>query len=120
MSKIKLMIEIEEDDYNRIKDCPDVYYSLASRAYKAIKYGKSITECDDTIVLKNEESEWIPVNERLPEESTSVLVWCPERKSIYCAYFEAKQWWVWGVEECFQKFPLEIIAWMPSPTSYKS
>ena len=43
-----------------------------------------------------ERSEWIPVSERLPEERTSVLIWCPERKNIYCAYLEENQWWIFG------------------------
>lgn len=64
-----------------------------------------------------EQTEWIPVSERLPEENTAVLIWCPERKNIYCAYLEEKQWWIFGAY--FQKVPLEVIAWMPLPKPYK-
>lgn len=60
---------------------------------------------------------WIPISKRMPEENTAVLVWCPERKNIYCAYFEEKQWWIFGAD--FQKVPFEVIAWMPLPQSYK-
>ena len=35
----KLIIEIDEKDYNRIKDIPDAFDSLTSRAYKSIKNG---------------------------------------------------------------------------------
>lgn len=60
---------------------------------------------------------WISVSERLPEESTVVLIWCPERKNIYCAYLEEKQWWIFGAY--FQKVPLEVIAWQPLPQPYE-
>ena len=39
---MKLIIELLEEDYNRIKDIPDAFNSLTSRAYKAIKNGKSL------------------------------------------------------------------------------
>ena len=60
---------------------------------------------------------WIPVSERLPEESTAVLIWCPERKNIYCAYLEEKQWWIFGAY--YLKVTIEVIAWMPLPQPYE-
>ena len=63
-----------------------------------------------------EQTTWIPVSERLPEEKIAVLVWCPERKNIYCACLEENQWWIFGAY--FQKVELEVIAWMPLPQAY--
>ena len=60
---------------------------------------------------------WIPCSERLPEERIAVLVWCPERKNIYCACYEEKQWWIFGAY--FKKVELDVIAWMPLPAPYK-
>ena len=71
--------------------------------------------------VKPKTGEWIPVTERLPEESTAVLVWCPERKNIYCAYYEEKNWWIFGA--CFAKLTKvtsKVIAWMPLPQPYKA
>lgn len=64
-----------------------------------------------------EQTTWIPCSERLPKESIAVLVWCPERKNIYCAYLEEKQWWIFGAY--FQKVTLDVVAWMPLPEPYK-
>lgn len=41
---MKIVIDIDDEDYKRIKDIPDVFNSLTSRAYKAIKYGTPLPE----------------------------------------------------------------------------
>lgn len=59
---------------------------------------------------------WIPVSGRLPKEHIAVLVYCPERKNIYCACYEEKQWWIFGAY--FKKIEEDVIAWMPLPKPY--
>jgi len=91
---------------------------------------KQIPQCGDKEYTADEEYEayqgainaleqttWIPVREKLPEEKIAVLVWCPERKNIYCACLEENQWWIFGAY--FQKVEFEVIAWMPLPEPYK-
>jgi len=63
-----------------------------------------------------QEPGWIPISERLPEECKAVLIWCPERKNIYCAYLEEKQWWIFGAY--WEKVTLDVTAWMPLPEPY--
>ena len=41
---MQIVIEIPDEDYNRIKDMPDAFNSLTSRAYKAIKNGKELNK----------------------------------------------------------------------------
>lgn len=64
-------------------------------------------------------NQWIFVEEKLPEERHAVLVYCPERKNIYCAYHNKKKWWVFGADN--RQIELEIVAWkpLPIPPSYK-
>lgn len=65
-----------------------------------------------------EYSNWVPVSERMPEDRYAVLVWCPERKNIYCAYREENQWWIFGTYSI--KVSLEVTAWMPLPEPYRA
>lgn len=72
---------------------------------------------DMAIKALEQESKWIPVSERLPEDKQAVLVWCPQYKNIYCAYLEKEQWWIFGA--FVQIVPNEVVAWMSLPTPYE-
>ena len=51
---MKIIINISEDDYSRIKDVPDAFESLTSRMYKAIQNGTLLPKGHRGIVdLKN-------------------------------------------------------------------
>lgn len=90
----KMWLELQED-------CKDSYtYEFFKMAIKALE----------------QEPRWIPVTEKLPEESTAVLVWCPERKNIYCAYYNEKHWWIFGAY--WEGIEMKITAWMPLPQPY--
>lgn len=51
---------------------------------------------DALALLKEQEQEWVPVCERLPEERHSVLVYCPEYRNIFCAYYYKDEWLFFG------------------------
>lgn len=81
--------------------------------YESVGYNVAL----EMAIQALEQTRWIPCSERLPEESHAVLVWCPERKNIYCACYEEKQWWIFGAY--FKKVELEVVAWMPLPEPYR-
>ena len=43
------------------------------------------------------ENRWIPVSERLPSPHSAVMVYCPERKNQFCAYYNGTQWNLFGI-----------------------
>lgn len=64
----------------------------------------------------HKQSEWISVEDRLPDELfTSVLIYCPDKDNIYCAYLNARNEWhifdqgsgLWVLER--------VTHWMPLP-----
>ena len=64
-------------------------------------------------------SEWISVNERLPEECKEVLVTVKDDSADSPIYYTAVGWYyagIWVVEDavCHQ-----VIAWMKPPKPYK-
>ena len=70
-------------------------------------------ECQD-IIRKHMNAGWIPVEDRLPEESlNSVIGWDEYReRCCFVQYYGGK--WILGNRE-----PVNIIAWRPLPEPYR-
>lgn len=107
ISREALLEELGEEPFNW-NDSPEEFQEV--RDYQ---WFKSLVENAPSVAP---ETRWVPVSERLPKEGMAVLVWCPERKNIYCACYEEKQWWIFGAY--FKKIELDVIAWMPLPEPY--
>ena len=108
----KILEKLEELQNNPLSQTEgDI--NLQAGVINGVMYSKKIVQ----EVAEEYNGGWIPVSERLPEENYAVLVWCPERKNIYCAYLEEGQWWIFGAY--FEKVKLEVIAWMPLPEPFK-
>lgn len=107
--------KLQDAELSEIQGC----YNNAKKCVQCAEEHKQLAKwLKDYKRLLEQEPRWIPVREKLPEESIAVLVWCPERKNIYCAYYEEKQWWIFGAY--FEKITLDVIAWMPLPKPYKA
>lgn len=72
----------------------------------------------DKAIETIEQTTWIPVSEKLPEERKSVLVYAPEYKNIYCAYLDGDTWFIFGGYGSYAV--ANVTAWMPLPEPYKA
>ena len=70
-------------------------------------------------VTPKEKTGWIPVSERLPEERSSVLVYCPRNDNIFLAYLKQGKWYIFSLY-CDESIDEPIVAWMPLPEAYKA
>lgn len=62
-------------------------------------------------------SEWISVEDRLPEELFSaVLIYCPDRNNIYCVYLNARNEWHIFDDGAGQQITERVTHWMPLPS----
>lgn len=96
------------------KDCIALKNGTNKGCQKCAKEHRQLTGWLKELKQLREQTRWIPVSSgNLPEEGSAVLVWCPERKNIYCAYLEEKQWWIFGAY--FEKLKLEVTKWQPLP-----
>ena len=108
----EVMIENLEKTMNRNSSDP-----IAIQCYECADEHRQLAEWLKDYKRLLEQTQWIPVSERLPEETRAVLVWCPQYKNIYCAYLKKEQWWIFGA--FFQIVPNEVIAWLPLPEPYR-
>ena len=56
-------------------------------------------------------SGWIPVSEKLPEDSVARLVWCPGRKNRFAANYKEGKWTIFGAG--YRDITEEVTHWMP-------
>ena len=54
-------------------------------------------------------SEWVSVEERMPEQRKAVLVFIPSRMSTFAAYRKGDKWFEWRLDNG------EITHWRPMP-----
>lgn len=76
------------------------------------------SEEEQNKVLEILNRRWIPVSEKLPEECSGVLVYCPANYNVFLAYLEQGKWYIFSPDG---NEPLNepIVAWMPLPEPYK-
>ena len=70
--RMKLIIELLEEDYNRIKDMPDAFDSLTSRTYKSIKNGTPLPKGHGRLIDADELKKHKHHDERFYENVVAV------------------------------------------------
>lgn len=63
-----------------------------------------------TELQERREAGWISVKERMPEPRVAVMVYCPERKTQYCAFYADKHWQIFG---SYDTVWCEVTHWKP-------
>ena len=73
---MQIVIDIDDEDYKRIQDVPDVFDSLTSRTYSAIKNGtllpKEHGRLGDLDALREEVSSW-GMNDYEPSDFIDII-----------------------------------------------
>ena len=66
---------------------------------------------------RREADRWISVKERMPESRIEVMVYCPELKTQYCAFYADKHWQVFGA---YDTIWYEVTHWRSLPKAPES
>ena len=77
--------------------------------------GEQVDALEMAIEALEQQPEWIPVSERLPEDGTEVFVYLFNRPSPYIAWIEDTHWYT---EDFEVERDDEPVAWMPLPEPY--
>ena len=75
------------------------------------------TAFEMAIEALEQQPEWIPVSERLPQDGTEIFVYLFDRPSPYIAWLEDTHWYT---EDFEVERDDEPVAWMPLPEPYKA
>ena len=89
---------------------------IANECDECASEHEQLAEWLEELKARREADRWIPVSERLPKSRVAVMVYCPEHKNQYCAFYADKHWQVFGAYDTVWE---EVIAWRPLPEPYK-
>ena len=117
----------------RIEDFREVLLPFVKRRLLEINYenrGKSDAEefekefnaiLDLAIKALEQESRWIPVSEKLPEEYNTVIASTNDGVIYPEARYSKEKGWEWAYEsgaDYWVEIESDVLAWMPLPKAY--
>ena len=92
-------------------------YEESSRCQECASEHEQLADWLEELKARREADRWISVKERMPEPRVAVMVYCPEHKNQYCAFYENKHWWVFGAYGTVWE---EVTHWKPLPKAPES
>ena len=120
--KMKILIDISEEKYKRIKYMYVHNNPTANEFKNTILNGEIIEKLPSVTPQALEQTRWIPVSERLPENSGRYLAYIVNEYDdklqyiMTCEYIVNGRWNWWPDDECASD---NVVAWMPLPELYK-
>ena len=109
-------------DNSRINYCPlcravlgtNAYYGDGTVVCDECDFHFAAIECEEKEQDVEEETRWIPCNERLPEDNTDVIAF------FYSGTVTEMRYWGNGIfQGIYEHTTKVIVAWMPLPEPYK-
>lgn len=101
------------DYHNQMKKLAEQYEMITARDVLDM-----IEQLQDDLELDENENDWIPVSERLPEASGTYQVTCMDGRIYRSTYAKfqckLKRWELTGARAYWK-----VTAWMPLPEPYK-
>lgn len=78
---------------------------------QALEFAEEVEQIAEWLTELQERREadrWISVKERMPEPRVAVMVYCPQYKNQYCAFYDGTHWRVFGTRNTD-----EVTYWKP-------